>query len=279
MDMYGISAEKLHENDLHTQSQVSAQNRLNAWQNKVTSFKQAKSALTSKDTTKDVGVDTPEGLTNITRGLTVGRAGLAYGKGIVAGAPWSSTGATVGTSHSLGVANLRAMPEVEKAGQGIEGTLTGTEGIAQKALSIGGAGAKSAFVGAKVIGNVGAALDVGKGVDNLIQTGNVFKDADTGKEESKTDIAGDLLTVGGGILDVASAFTGGLLVPFAMAVNVAGAGTSLAGSIKDEVNAKNALARTKPRDTPPSGAIAPEYETLGFIGNMSHDPTTQISSH
>jgi len=276
MDMYGISDAVLHENELHTQAVQTAKLRQDNFKTATQNFKGLQANLTGQDTRSDEK-DTAEGLTNLSRVFQVGRATTEYGKGFAAGRPFTRTGMSLGSSHQLGMANLKDVAEVKALPSVVTKDLTGVEGVAQKGLKIAGAGESTAFVGGKALGNIGAGIDVAKGVDNLIQTGNVFKDADTGKMESKTDIAGDLLTVGGGLLDVAAAFTGGLLVPVAAAVNLAGAATSTTGSIEDESSAKTALARKAPV-APPSGPIAPEYETLGFVANISHDPTKSIAA-
>ena len=276
MDMYGISDAVLHENELHTQAIQSAKIRQDNFKTATSNFNQLKANLTGQDTRTDE-TDTAEGLTNLSRGFQVGRAVTQYGKGVAAGRPWASAGNSLGAAHDLGMANLKDIAEVKALPSVVTKDLSGVEGVAHKGLKISGAGEKTAFVGGKALGNIGAGIDVAKGVDNLIQTGNVFKDADTGKMESKTDIAGDLLTVGGGLLDLAAAFTGGLLVPLAAAVNLAGAATSTTGSIQDESKAKTDLNRKAPV-APPSGPIAPEYETLGFVANIAHDPTKSIAA-
>ena len=273
--MYNISEARLHENELHTQAHNTAELRMANYKTAVANFNQLQRNLTSKDTTSDEK-DTAEGATNIQRVVQTGEAVGRYAGGVAKGTPWASTGMSLGSSHGLGMSALREMKIVKDAPAGITGDLTGVESVAQKGLRLAGAGDKVAFAGAKVAGNIGAVLDIGKGIDNLIQSGNVFKDADTGKMESKTDIAGDLLTVAGGALDVAAAFTGGLLAPVAAAVNLAGAATSTAGSVEDELKAKSDLKAQTP--SKPTAVSSPEYETLGFVANMAQDPTKSISA-
>jgi len=272
--MYGISEARLHENELHTQAHNTAMLRQANYKTAVANFNQLKQNLTSKDTTSDEK-DTAEGATNVQRAVQTGEAIGRYVGGVAKGTPWRSMGMSLGSSHGLGMSALKDMKIVKDLPAGTTGDLTGVESVAQKGLRLAGTGDKVAFAGAKVAGNLGAVLDVGKGIDNLIQSGNVFKDADTGKMESKTDIAGDLLTVAGGALDVAAAFTGGLLAPVAAAVNLAGAATSVAGGIEDEKQGKKDLGKAPPKPTPVS---SPEYETLGFVANMAQDPTKSISA-
>ncbi len=111
-------------------------------------------------------------------------------------------------------------------------------------------------------------------------------DAATGKrvEDSGIDKAGDILTEVGSAADVMSAFTGGLLAPIAGAITLTGAALSAVGSIEDEKSDDKEVGiksdGTSDASVAPKlngGAIAPAYASLGFVGNMSHNPLSHIA--
>ena len=187
----------------------------------------------------------------------------------------------LGTADEPGV--LRS---VAGGGEG----LTGVEGIIQKGLVKAGGGETLGLVGGKAFGAIGGLMDAGGDINSLIKTGGKSMytrvDSATGKrvEDSGIDKAGDILTEVGSAADVVSAFTGGLLAPIAGAITLAGAGLSAVGSIEDEKSDDKEVGIKSDGTTDASvapkmngGAIAPAYASLGFVGNMSHNPLTHIA--
>jgi hypothetical protein len=313
MDVYGITSARSRENELHSQSDMNFQSRKAEAKNKFDAnslaFKTLKSRVEDKYTDKDYGVGAHDANT-IDRTYQTGVAIHEFAKGAGAGfsaarAPVAAgvagggagqadflaeSGAAIrgeegaagaGRAASLAAGARGGAAAVTKLGgaaRGIAGELQGVERIAQKAALGVDLSKEAAFVSGKVVGSVGAIAGIGSDIDSLIQTGNPFRSVSTGKVESKTDIWGNLLTIGGGVLDVAAAFTGGALTPLAAAVNVAAAATSTAGEVQDEEAAKKA--EGKPPSAPlPTAHIAPEFATLGFVANQSHDPTKQIRAN
>jgi len=212
-------------------------------------------------------------------GSTLGKAGVAFGKGfaaqaLAAGAMERTTETGLGISEAFAPSRpsigkdanviLDAGPEdfgpgafgsarkfgsavkagAKEAGQVIseagEGTklfgegataakdLTGVEGLVAGALVKGG-GETFAKIGAKGLGAVGTGLAVYKDVDNFINTGNIFNEKDASGNVVKQNLGediGNVATIVGGALDVATAFTGGALAPVAAAVNLFAAADS-----------------------------------------------------
>lgn len=227
------------------------------------------------------GADVSAG-SGVLRSLGSGAAGGA--KGFVSGL--NEAGGGLNLPEALGGSGLKGITKsVAGGGEG----LGGIEGVIQKGLVSKGASEEAAFVGGKAFGALGGLITGGEQIDSLIESGG--KSAFTrvnaqGKrvEESGTDKAGEILSEAGAALDVASAFTGGLLVPFAAAVNLAGAVTSVVGSYEDEkTDDKNVGLKSdgtvddSAKPTKPSAPAAAAYTSLGFVGNMSHNPLANIA--
>lgn len=302
MDLYGISSAALHENEFAQQAERAHEiNEDNNKKNKI-AYSQAKSALQSSDNNSVEKIVVGQ-LGDYTRGAHVatgvgalgraaGRVGrAAFRDSAAAGVatesvPEAIRGIKAGTAvGGFGPAAAPLFPKLAgkgvtagkvggaalKGGRGIS-DLEGAEGILQKGLKVGGGGGEFALVGAKGIANLGAVVDGIGLAENWAERGNPLKNAD-GKKMSGADIAADALTIGGGVLDVASVFTGGALVPLAAAVNLAAAGVSAEAGVKD-IEAKDALLGDKPKQT--AGAPLSQYASLGFVGSMSHDPVRAI---
>jgi|TARA_R110001583_G_scaffold12797_9_gene56358 hypothetical protein len=302
MDVYGITTARSRENELHAQSDMDFQARKAEAKNKfdanTLAFNTLKSRIEGKYTDKDYGVGASDAGT-IDRTYQTGVAIHEFAKGAGAGFSAARTpalageellaesggliGATRGAGRAASLAagargGAAAVTKLGGAAKGISGELQGVERIAQKGALAADLSKEAAFTVGKVAGSLGAIAGVGSDIDSLIQTGNPFRSVSTGKLESKTDIWGNLLTIGGGILDVAAAFTGGAMAPLAAAVNVAAAATSTAGEVQDEEAAK-AGEGPKPTGPLPTAHIAPEFATLGFVANQAHDPTKQIRAN
>jgi hypothetical protein len=204
-----------------------------------------------------------------------------------AGLAGAGRGFISGADEAFGGTALRGITKsVAGGGEG----LSGVEGIIQKGLVKAGGGEALGFVGAKAFGAAGGIMDAGGEINSLIKTdgksGFTRVDSATGKrvKESGLDIAGELTTEAGSALDVASAFTGGLLVPFAAAVSLAGAGLSVAGGIEDEKSDDKSVGIKSDGSTDASKApklaaapISQAFTSLGFVGNMSHNPIANIA--
>ena len=162
--------------------------------------------------------------------------------------------------------------------------LTGVEGIASRALlgeATSAAAETFAKVGGKALGELGAGIDVGEDIDNLFNTGNLFKSVGPdGKvqEQSTAEIVGNVATIGAGLLDVAAAFTGGALAPLAVAANIAAATESTAASIAADQKEKQVDSKDPPPSKPPPAVAPPAFAQLGIVSNQSHNPLAQISN-
>ncbi len=211
---------------------------------------------------------------------TTGTALSGGARGFIAGADEAFGGSSLPSAGTF-----QALKTAEAGGEG----LTGIEGIVQKGLVKAGGGETLGVVGGKAFGAIGGLVDAGGDINSLIKTGGKSMytrvDSATGKrvEDSGVDKAGDILTEAGSALDVASAFTGGLLVPLASAVTLAGAGLSAVGSIEDEKSDDKEVGINSDGTTDASkapklngGPISNAYASLGFIGNMSHNPLSHI---
>ncbi len=201
--------------------------------------------------------------------------------GFVSGADEAFGGTSLPTK-----ATFDALKTADAGGEG----LTGLEGIVQKGLVKAGGGEALGVVGGKAAGAFGGFLDAGKEIDSLVQTGG--KSAYTRVDaqgnrvaESSTDKWGERLTEAGSALDVASAFTGGLLVPLAGAVSLAGAITGVIGDYEDQktdnkkvgINADGSTDSTKaPKLSDTALPQGEAFTSLGFVGNLSHNPLANI---
>ena len=227
------------------------------------------------------GADVSAG-SGVLRSMGEGAAGGA--KGFVSGL--NEVGGGLSLPKALGGTGLKGITKsVAGGGEG----LGGIEGVIQKGLVSKGASEEAAFVGGKAFGALGGLITGGEQIDSLIESGgkSAFTRVDaSGKrvEESGTDKAGEILSEAGAALDVASAFTGGLLVPLAAAVNLAGAVTSVVGSYEDEKSddkevglKSDGTVDDSAKPTKPSAPAAQAYTSLGFVGNMSHNPLMNIA--
>ena len=101
---------------------------------------------------------------------------------------------------------------------------------------------------------------------------------------SGTDKAGEFLSEAAAGADILAGASGGLFVPVAAALNIAGAVTSLFGSYEDEKSDDKAIGLNSDGTTDASAApklsAPPQTEAftgLGFIGNMTHNPLAHIA--
>lgn len=225
------------------------------------------------------------------QGAGVARSALAgvrgAGSGFVSGVDEAFGGSKLPTAlGGEGLVGFDTFKTAEAGGQG----LSGVEGIVQKGIVKLGGGEDLGVVAGKGAGAVGGFIDAGEQIDSLVQTGgkSMFTRVDAQGNRvamSGTDKASEILTEAGSALDVASAFTGGLLVPLAGAVSLAGAITGIIGDYEDQkadnkkvgINADGSTDASKaPKLSDTALPQGEAFTSLGFIGNMSHNPLTSI---
>lgn len=178
---------------------------------------------------------------------------------------------------------------------GLGGDLTGVEGIVQNITTLAGGGGEAAKAFGTVVGKTaGAAGGIISAVDqisSLAESGGktMFDRTDTATgqlvRESGASIASGFLNEAGAAMDIAAAASGGLLVPFAAALNLAGAVTGVIGEYEDQKSDDASVGigpggKPKPgtKPTAPGAPLQTEaFTSLGFVGNMSHNPLDHIS--
>ena len=157
--------------------------------------------------------------------------------------------------------------------------MSGLEGFVAGTLVKGG-GETFAKLGAKGLGAVGTGLAVYKDIDNLLDTGNMFTERDAAGNVVKQNVGvdiGNIATIVGGALDVATAFTGGALAPLAAAVNIfAAVDSSIAGLQQDAAEKKADEKGMDPGAAPPN-TTPQAFAQYGILANQSHDPLNHIS--
>ncbi len=213
--------------------------------------------------------------------------GAAAGAGIARSAASGVGGAATGF-----VSGLR---EVGGEASGISGDLQGVEGIVQNLTTVAGGGGEAAKVfgtfAGKATGAAGGIISAVGQISSLAESGgkSMFDRTDTatGKlvRESGASEASGFLNEAGAAADIAAAASGGLLVPFAAALNLAGAITGVIGEYEDQKSDDRSaglgpdgkpLAGSKP--TAPGSTLQTEaFTSLGFVGNMSHNPLDHIA--
>ena len=203
-------------------------------------------------------------------------------------------GASVGRSALSGAAAgargfVGGLAEAGGEGASFGSKLVGVEGIAQTITETAGAGSSAAFVAGRLAGAAGGIISAGKQIDSLIESNG--KSAFTRVNEqgqrvamSGTDKAGEFLSEAAAGADILAGASGGLFVPVAAALNLAGAVTSLFGSYEDEKTDDKAIGLNADGTTDASAApklsAPPQTEAftgLGFIGNMTHNPLAHIA--
>ena len=213
-------------------------------------------------------------------GQAVARAGQVAGQAV-------ETGATVAQGALSGA--KAGISAVGGAGAGWGGELSGLEGIVQKTITRAGGGADLGFVAGKAAGAAGGLMTAGEQLDSLIETGGksaFTRVTSTGQRVAMSGIdkASEFLNEAGAAADLVAASTGGLLVPLAAAINLAGAVTGIIGGYQDEkaddkAIGLNADGTTDATKAPKLAAqpISEAFTGLGFVGNMSHNAMEHIS--
>jgi hypothetical protein len=258
--------------------------RSNGWKTQSLAFKtldHQEQDKQDKDVYKDVESDITKVDTVYGVGKSVGRAG--YGAALVAKQGGSVTEAANVATKALGEfgegSKLFATERFGAEGVTAAKDLTGVEGVVAGALLKGG-GETFAKVGAKAFGAVGSGIAVYQDIDNLFDTGNMFNTKDAAGNVVKQNLGvdiGNVATLLGGALDVATAFTGGALAPVAAAVNLfAAADSAIAGMEQDKQEKAADEKDVKPGPAP--AQVAPQaFAQYGILANQSHNPLNHIN--
>tara|TARA_R110000737_G_scaffold17688_6_gene35488 strand:- start:2357 stop:3490 length:1134 start_codon:yes stop_codon:yes gene_type:complete len=208
---------------------------------------------------------------------SAGEAGSKFASGVGA----AGSGFLSGAREAGGVATTIAE-------QMRPGGLAGVEGIAQKVVGTLKGGDALAFGAGKIAGAAGGLITGGQQIDSLIETGgkSAFTRTDASGNQvklSKTDDVGEILTEAGTVADLAAAASGGLFVPFAAAISLAGAAVTTIGGIEDD-KADNKKVGINPDGTtdtsaapkPAAAPISEAFSSLGFLGSQTHNPLLHV---
>ena len=193
------------------------------------------------------------------------------GSALVGGAKGFITGAAEAGGEGGGVTGVGAI---------VKGTIT----------KIGGEGAETlGEVAGRAAGAWGGIIAGGEQIDSLIESGgkSAFTRVNAQGQRvamSGVDKASEFLNEAGGIADVLAASTGGILVPVAAALNLAGAITGVIGNYEDEKADDKQIGLkadgTTDASKAPKLSAPPQTEAftgLGFVGNMTHNPLAHIA--
>ena len=222
---------------------------------------------------------------SVSRGLGTAAAAVSEageGAGVIRSALSGVGGAVRGAAQGLG--------EVGGDATKFGSKLSGVEGIAQKVVSTIGAGDDLGFIAGKAVGALGGIIAGGEQINSLIESGG--KSAFTRVNEqgqrvamSGLDKASEFLSEASSVADVAAAATGGMAVPIAAALGLAGAITGALGAYKDE-KTDDAQIGLKPDGTTDASKAPKLADTvshveaftgLGFVGSATHNPLAHIA--
>jgi len=172
-------------------------------------------------------------------------------------------------------------------GEGVTGTGAVVRGVITK---IGGEGAEAlGELAGRATGAAGGIIAAGEQIDSLIESGgkSMFTRVNAQGQRvamSGTEKASEILSEVGAGADVLAASTGGLLVPVAAALNLAGAITGVIGNYMDEKADDKDIGLKPDGTTDASKApklaaqpIGEAFTGLGFVGNISHNPLDHIA--
>lgn len=301
---FGIEKEKFNRKIRDAQSKDKQENFIEGGENlgELHSLYQVGSGLYGGVSSAVAGAG--QAYTNTRTGFTAARQGLTgadflaesgaamrgeqQGAGILRSVASGTLGAAKGFVSGLNEAGGEAEGLVKSTLGGGEG-LGGLEGIVQKGIVKFGGGEALGFVGAKAFGAAGGLEAAGAQIDSLIESGGksaFTRVNDQGQRVamSGVDKASEIINEAGAAADVLSAATGGLAVPIAAALNLAGAITGIIGDYKDEKEDDknvgigpdgNPDASKAPKLSAPPTTEA--FTGLGFVGNMSHNPLEHIA--
>lgn len=252
--------------------------RSNGWKTQSLAFKNLQHMDQSK-TDDDIKSDVESDVTKVESvykvGKTVGGAAFEVGDTLRAGG-------NINQALSEGARSLQSAGEGTKLfGEGATSVadLGGAEGIIAGQLVEKG-GEVFAKTAAKGLGAVGGVMAIGSDIDNFYQTGNIFNEKDAAGNVVKQNIGediGNVATIVGGALDIASAFTGGALAPLAAAVNLFAAVDSTISSIKQDNDEKKVDQANPPGAAPPPARAPAAFQQYGMLANQSHNPLNHIN--
>jgi len=220
---------------------------------------------------------------SVSRGLGSAAAAAApEGAGVVRSALSGVGGAARGAAQGLSEVGGEATKFGSK--------LTGVEGIAQKVVSTLGAGDDLGFVAGKAVGALGGVIAGGEQINSLIESGgkSAFTRVNSQGQRvamSGLDKASEFLNEAGAVADVAAAATGGMAVPIAAALGLAGAITGALGAYKDEksddaqigLKADGTVDASKAPKLSNTMTHVEAFTGLGFVGNANHNPLAHIA--
>lgn len=219
---------------------------------------------------------------SVSRGLGSAAVAAPEGAGVVRSALSGVGGAARGAAQGLA--------EVGGEASQFGSKLTGVEGIAQKVVSTLGAGDDIGFVAGKAVGAAGGLLAGGEQLDSLIESGgkSAFTRVNSQGQRvamSGLDKASEFLNEAGAVADVAAAATGGMAVPIAAALGLAGAITGALGAYKDEksddaqigLKADGTVDASKAPKLANTASHVEAFTGLGFVGSASHNPMANIA--
>lgn len=219
---------------------------------------------------------------SVSRGLGSAAVAAPEGAGVVRSAVSGVGGAVRGAAQGLSEVGGEAAQFGSK--------LTGVEGIAQKVVSTLGAGDDIGFVAGKAVGALGGVIAGGEQIDSLIESGgkSAFTRVNSQGQRvamSGLDKASEFLNEAGAAADVAAAATGGMAVPIAAALGLAGAITGALGAYKDEksddaqigLKADGTVDASKAPKLANTASHVEAFTGLGFVGSATHNPLAHIS--
>lgn len=219
---------------------------------------------------------------SVSRGLGSAAVAAPEGAGVVRSAISGVGGAARGAAQGLSEVGGEAAQFGSK--------LTGVEGIAQKVVSTLGAGDDIGFVAGKAVGALGGVISGGEQIDSLIESGgkSAFTRVNSQGQRvamSGLDKASEFLNEAGALADVAAAATGGMAVPIAAALGLAGAITGALGDYKDEksddaqigLKADGTIDASKAPKLANTASHVEAFTGLGFVGSASHNPMANIA--
>lgn len=214
------------------------------------------------------------------RALGVGAyRGMSQGEGVASSIARGARGAGAELTQAGEKMGSRIFDSA-RFGKGVAAKeMTGVEGIIGKNLSEAGAGEAFAKMGGKAVAGLGFGIAAVGDIENLWQTGNIFnsKNADgTTQKSTLGEDTGNVLSLLGGALDIAAAFTGGALAPIAAGVNIAAAATSTIEEQKADDAQKKQDSQDAPPAKPPPPVVASSFTQLGLQANQSHNPLQHI---
>ena len=190
--------------------------RSNGWKTQSLAFKTLDHQEQDRQD-KDLKSDVESDVSKVDTVYGVGKAGARAVQGAVIVA---QQGGSVGEAAAVAGKALGEFGEGTKlfaterfgaAGVTAAKDLTGVEGIVAKTLLKGG-GETFAKVGTKAFGLAGTGIAAYQDIDNLFDTGNIFNTKDAAGNVVKQNLGvdiGNVATIVGGALDVATAFTVG----------------------------------------------------------------------